>query len=358
MQVGHDGGQIAVSRDEIIRHVARMRSDVAQPGETQFAQGFEQMSERTLLVPIVHAVPRVHVLPQKRDLAHARIDKRAGLVQNPRHGARDFRPARVGHHAKRAELVASLLHAQKRRHAPCTNLRRVARGQAVELRFDRILRIDHRSRRAASHHVGQAMIGLRADHPIDHGRAADDLRALGLRHATRNADAHGTPFARALLLHHAQATEFGIHLLGRLFADMAGVQDDEIGVLDAVGARVAGRAKAFGHAVPVIDVHLAAIGLDVNALGAGREGRSGRCLACRPARRLPLDPDRRRAHSLVAPAMARPASGGASMRLIGAGSTLAPGADGSRPSAMRREKACRTRSSNWAAKRLRSMLGG
>jgi hypothetical protein len=40
----------------------------------------------------------------------------------------------------------------------------------------------------ASASIGQAVIALRADDQIDQRRAAQDLGALGLRHAARDAD--------------------------------------------------------------------------------------------------------------------------------------------------------------------------
>ena len=108
------------------------------------------------------------------------------------------------------------------------------------------------------------MIALRSDHEIDHAGAADDLLALGLRDAAGDRDHDAAAFARGLLLEHAHAAELGIDLVGGLLADVAGVEDDEVGVL---GRR--GLGKAFGrervrHTMGIVDVHLAAEGLDVD----------------------------------------------------------------------------------------------
>ena len=75
------------------------------------------------------------------------------------------------------------------------------------------------------------MIALRADHDVDHRRAAHDLPTLGLRHAARDRDLHRAALARGFVLGDAQPAELGIDLFGGLLADMAGVEDDEVGVI-------------------------------------------------------------------------------------------------------------------------------
>ena len=65
------------------------------------------------------------------------------------------------------------------------------------------------------------------------GARRADLGALGLRHAAGDRDQHVAPLARRLFLDTAHAAELGIDLLRRLLADVAGVEDDQIGVLRA-----------------------------------------------------------------------------------------------------------------------------
>ena len=110
------------------------------------------------------------------------------------------------------------------------------------------------------------MIGLRAEDHVDEGRAMGDLIALGLRHATGDAEQQGFALGVLLLLQFAQATEIGIDLLRRFFADMAGVEDHHVGRGRRVGKRVAERRQDIRHPRGVIDVHLAAVGLDVELL--------------------------------------------------------------------------------------------
>ena len=69
--------------------------------------------------------------------------------------------------------------------------------------------------------------------------------------------------ARGFVLDDAQPAELGIDLLGGLFADVAGVEDHQVGVVDAGGLDKAFRRQRVHHALRIVDVHLAAIGLDV-----------------------------------------------------------------------------------------------
>ena len=109
------------------------------------------------------------------------------------------------------------------------------------------------------HHVGQTVIGLRADHQIDHRLTAHDFLALGLRHTSGNADLQIGVFRLDALI----APQLGINLFSRLFADVAGVQQNHIRPLGRLDLLIAGRAQRFGHALAVIDVHLTAIGFDI-----------------------------------------------------------------------------------------------
>src|SRR5690606_18672972 len=58
----------------------------------------------------------------------------------------------------------------------------------------------------------------------------------------------------------------GIDLLRRLLADVAGVEEDEVGALRVVDRHVTGRRQRLRHPLGIVDVHLAAIGPDVDAL--------------------------------------------------------------------------------------------
>src|SRR4029077_2298922 len=94
---------------------------------------------------------------------------------------------------------------------------------------------------------GKHVIALRADHEIDYACALKDLLSFSLRHAARHRD-HGveaTGIPR--LLYGAHPSKLGIDLLGGLLADVAGVEDDEVGLGRIVGRHVAMSAKRLPH---------------------------------------------------------------------------------------------------------------
>ena len=103
------------------------------------------------------------------------------------------------------------------------------------------------------------MIALRADHDIDDGRAADDLAAFGLRDAARHRDPHLAPVARCFVLGSAQASELRIDFLGRLLADVTGVEDHKIGVVGVCRLDESFRRERVHHALCIVDIHLTAV---------------------------------------------------------------------------------------------------
>ena len=116
------------------------------------------------------------------------------------------------------------------------------------------------------------MIILRADHQIDVPRAADDFLAFRLRDATGDCDHHAAAVPRRRLLHLADAADLGIDLLRRFLADVAGIQDDEVGVLGTCGLGEPGGRQRVRHTMGIVDVHLAAEGFDVDFAGSAHAG--------------------------------------------------------------------------------------
>ena len=88
------------------------------------------------------------------------------------------------------------------------------------------------------------------------------LGAFGLGDAAGERDQR----LRAVLA--PQPADVRIGLFGRLLADVAGVEHDEVGVLAVGGRGHALRAEQLGHALAVIDVHLAAEAFDFESLGS------------------------------------------------------------------------------------------
>jgi hypothetical protein len=212
----------------------------------------------------------IDVLTEQRDLARAAGDQALGLGDDFGDRARLLGAAGIGHHAEGAELVAALLDREEGR----DTLGRCRLGQVVELGFDRKLDVEHPARALLAGRAGdqlrQTVVGLGAEHQIDLGRAAQDLRALRLGHATGHRNGHAPAGLGVGPLERAQPAELGIDLFGSLFPDMAGVEDHHIGALGPLGGDVAERRQHVGHARGIVDVHLTAIGLYVQLLGQGR----------------------------------------------------------------------------------------
>ena len=115
VQIGHQRRQVAMRRDQLVVHVARMAGGVAQPREAgDLAPAGYSSRPRPHSPPSGPcAVPGVDVLAEQRDLAHAGLGQPLGLGDDLRDRARDFRAARIGHHAEGAELVAAFLHGEE-----------------------------------------------------------------------------------------------------------------------------------------------------------------------------------------------------------------------------------------------------
>ena len=256
MQIGHQLGFVAMRVDQILGHVigvARGIADAVQPVDPG-QRPHQTAKAPDALRPL--AVIAVDVLTQKRDFAHPLGHQLFRLRQDAGHRAREFGAARIGHDAKGAELVAALLHGQKGGGA---GLHR-AFGKLVELVLGgefgvhRALAARHRG-----HHLGQAVVVLAAHDQIDQRHPAHDLLALGLRDTARDTDRQ----ARFRLLEGAQPAQIGIDLFGGLFADVTGVEQHHVRLGRIIGQGIALHAHRLGHALAVIDVHLTAIGLDV-----------------------------------------------------------------------------------------------
>ena len=171
---------------------------------------------------------------------------------------RDFGAAGVGDDAIGAELVAAFLHREERAGVGASALR-----EGVELADRRHVGVDRPGAAGRfGDHFGQAVIGLRADDDVDHRRASPGLGALGLGDAAGKRDQRLRPVLAA------QPADVGIGLFGGFLADMAGVEDDEVGVL-AIGRRAhALGGQQLGHPVAVVDVHLATEAFDFEGLGS------------------------------------------------------------------------------------------
>ena len=116
---------------------------------------------------------------------------------------------------------------------------------------------DARADARLAQELRQAMIALRADDDVDGRLAAQDFRPLGLGDAAGDDQHRPSALTGPFFLQLAQLAELGIDFLRRPFADVAGVENDEIGVLDPERLAVSGLDGEVAHALGIIDVHLA-----------------------------------------------------------------------------------------------------
>ncbi len=125
--------------------------------------------------------------------------------------------------------------------------------------YHRLPEMVARARRAG----GEPVIGLGPEHDVDEGRAFEDFLALGLGDAASDRDQGlGGPLGGPAFLDPPQPAKLGIDLLRRLLADMAGVEDDQVGIVGPVRLGVTERRQDVCHARGVVDVHLAAVCFD------------------------------------------------------------------------------------------------
>ncbi len=112
--------------------------------------------------------------------------------------------------------------------------------------------------------------------------------AFRLRHAAGDAEQHVAAFELLRLLDLADAAKFGINFLGGLLTDVAGVDQDEVGVFQNLRPGIAFGGQLVGHALRIVDIHLAAIGLDEDLAACGRlSGGGGVLFHARPLRPFP-----------------------------------------------------------------------
>ena len=248
--------------DQIIAHVIGVgggKANTLQP--VHLVQRPDQLRQRPVRPIRARAVIGVHVLAQQGDFAHATLHQIARLGQDTLNRAGDLGPARIGHNAEGAELVAAFLHRQECRGGA---FGLGAGFEMLEFVFFREISVERLfSNARLGLHLGQAVIALWADDQIDHGLAAHDLLTLGLRDAARDADFQIGFFS----FQPFEPAKLGINLFGSLFPDVAGVEKDHIRVIGRLRFDIALTAQRFGHAFTVIDIHLTAIGLDIELLG-------------------------------------------------------------------------------------------
>ena len=209
----------------------------------------------------------VDVLAQQRELARTRCDQTARLAQDVGRGPALLGAARVGHDAEGAELVAAFLDGQEGADAAGGPIL----GQAVELALDRELGVDHGTVRRA--HGGPAA-RAGGDRPAGRPRCrrrAPARPAARPRPGPRSRPRPGpgrAPWRRARSSRSRRRRPSSENTFSAAFSRMWQVFRTTRSASSAVAtARVAMRRQGVRHTIGIVDVHLAAVGLDEEILG-------------------------------------------------------------------------------------------
>jgi hypothetical protein len=161
VEVGHQLGDLAVSRNQRLGHVGRMAGRVADPLQAgDPVERSNQVGEAAAAVG-----PGIHVLAEQYNLFRPAGDQCTGLVDHILPRPRDFGAARIGNDTVSAEFVAAFLDGEKG-----TRCRPAARWKRCELGQRRQVGIDRPGAgRRLGDHRRQVVVGLRADDNVDHG---------------------------------------------------------------------------------------------------------------------------------------------------------------------------------------------
>ena len=268
MQIGHQLWHITMRCNQVIIHIKRMRggvTDTVQPVDIgQFA---DQPAKPPNIAAVGFAMIGIHILSQQSHFTGAGCDQPPRLGKDRVHRTGKFRTACIGHNTKGAKFVTAFLHAQKGGGAT----RRMLTRQKVK--FDLFWKIGvNRTLTACrvdfADKFRKPVIGLRPNHNIHPRRPAGDFFTfcLGNTAGNRNRQAAALLVGRPLL-QLPQPAQFGKYLFRCLFTNMAGIQNDHIGIIDLIGRRIAKRCQNIGHAVRIINIHLTAIGFNKKFFG-------------------------------------------------------------------------------------------
>jgi hypothetical protein len=205
----------------------------------------------------VRLVPRVHRLTEQRDLPHARRHQPLRFGDDLITGAIALGAACVRHDAIRAALIAAL-------HDRDVGAYLASQWLRVRLQEARRFEIEDRAsdRWAPCPYVTDQTWQLddvvRADHDIDEIDLFEQRFSALLRHASSH---HHHQVALALF-ELAKCARRAAQLVVRFLADAAGVEHDQIGQLGGIGRGVTRARKCLLDPQGIVDIHLAAEGLD------------------------------------------------------------------------------------------------
>ena len=202
-------------------------------------------------------------MPEEHDLARAVSGEPPHLLDDRGTGETALTPAYVRDDAEGTEPVAPAHDGDPSPHA------RLARDRQVGVGFGRIEPEVHVRVALASRHseqLGEPPVAVRPDQQVDVGSPLRQAPTEVLCHAARDPQPQvgPPPFVARQLGQPPEHARLGV------LADRTGVEEDHVGGLGRVRALIAVGGQMTEHELRVGQVHLAAIGLDVDARHAGR----------------------------------------------------------------------------------------
>ena len=247
-------------RDHAVADMTRMRT--RKPDALNSRHAVHQLEQpREVAAGPVGGRVVIHDLPEKMDLAVSAVGGKPDFVDDLRGRPHPLVASCIGHDTERAEIVAALDNRDRRP--------------------DRVRTPGH-SQRERYVVIGVDVDALRpvAGQPLDHRRqpaeslgADDEIHPLpafeqGASFLLRDTAGHGhdRAFPGAAAGHHA---ELGVQPFLRPFPDAAGVDDDEIRIVDGLGRLVSRLIEQTGQTLGVVHVHLAAERFDEVLPGHG-----------------------------------------------------------------------------------------
>ena len=213
------------------------------------------------------AAVAVHVLAEQRDLGDAVVRRALDLLDDVVERSADLLASHRGDDAEGAAVVAADLDRDPPGpgHLPA---HRQGRGEGVVVLRDGLLEdLDDRVAGVPSlvEQVGGAVHVVGAEHHVDVGGPLGDGVAVLLGQAAGDHDLH----PRRAVLHGLEVAQGAVELVVGVLADAAGVEHDDVGVVDAPGLHQPVGLQQPGDALRVVLVHLAPEGAQEEAAGLG-----------------------------------------------------------------------------------------
>jgi hypothetical protein len=227
------------------------------PDAVHRADGAQQVGE--IVLAIVVTVDR---LPEQRDFGGAAGRERRCLGDDIAQLPAAFGASRVGDDTESAAVVAAALYRDERGRP-----RFAHRGDVLVMLPCPELGVgDPLAARGEGDDLRQPAISIGTDHEVHPGHLIEERGAEPLRHASHYAE-HVAGTLVALQLSHPAD-----HPLLSVVADGAGIHQHDVGPRRLVGAHVPLAIEEPEEKLRIGHIHLAAVGLDVDAFGHGTAG--------------------------------------------------------------------------------------